>query len=336
MAANTVSNYVELETHLISRRCVLIIVYVCRELAASTDEERQELREHRIYDDRYTFRLLQEASKICGEAKLITKISNNSSMRSTTGVSKTELQEGFGKRFFLWCCEYGYDRTLQVLGATVREFLSNLDALHDHLASNLFPGMRAPSFRCTDGLSGEILLHYYSCRRGLQHIVIGIIKAVCYQLHNTIVDMEVVQEIDDTHDHVIFVIRELGEAQNDTEPDSTKRYRMQTFKPDFSYIEKVSWSPVPPMHFCQIFPFHIMFDEQQRICQMGTLLFHVVRTYNINVEHAKLGDVFVVERPHGITLNFSDIKSHVNMVFILNCKKCSPTEPLRLKGQMML
>lgn len=52
--------------------------------------------------------------------------------------------------------------------------LQNLDALHDHLGT-LYPGMRAPSFRCTEK-DGSLLLHYYSERPGLEHIVIGIVK----------------------------------------------------------------------------------------------------------------------------------------------------------------
>jgi len=54
--------------------------------------------------------------------------------------------------------------------------LQNLDALHDHLGT-LYPGMRAPSFRCTERPEdGALILHYYSDRPGLEHIVIGIVK----------------------------------------------------------------------------------------------------------------------------------------------------------------
>lgn len=35
--------------------------------------------------------------------------------------------------------------------------------------------MRAPSFRCTEN-NGSLILHYYSERPGLEHIVIGIVK----------------------------------------------------------------------------------------------------------------------------------------------------------------
>lgn len=36
--------------------------------------------------------------------------------------------------------------------------------------------MRAPSFRCTEEPDGSLILHYYSERAGLEHIVIGIVK----------------------------------------------------------------------------------------------------------------------------------------------------------------
>lgn len=56
--------------------------------------------------------------------------------------------------------------------------LQNLDALHDHLGT-LYPGMRAPSFRCTERPEdGALILHYYSDRPGLEHIVIGIVKVL--------------------------------------------------------------------------------------------------------------------------------------------------------------
>ncbi len=56
--------------------------------------------------------------------------------------------------------------------------LQNLDALHDHLAT-IYPGMRAPSFRCTvRPEDGALILHYYSDRPGLESIVIGIVKVL--------------------------------------------------------------------------------------------------------------------------------------------------------------
>lgn len=74
---------------------------------------------------------------------------------------------------------------------SLSSLLQNLDALHDHLAT-IYPGMRAPSFRCTDAEKGKgLILHYYSEREGLQDIVIGIIKTVAQQIHGTEIDMKV-------------------------------------------------------------------------------------------------------------------------------------------------
>lgn len=91
-------------------------------------------------------------------------------------IPANTILELFGKTFFEFCQDSGYDKILQVLGATPRDFLQNLDALHDHLGT-LYPGMKAPSFRCTERPEdGALVLHYYSDRPGLEHIVIGIVK----------------------------------------------------------------------------------------------------------------------------------------------------------------
>ena len=91
-------------------------------------------------------------------------------------IPANQILELFGRMFFEFCQESGYDKILKVLGPTPRDFLQNLDALHDHLAT-IYPGMRAPSFRCTEREEdGALILHYYSEREGLEHIVIGIVK----------------------------------------------------------------------------------------------------------------------------------------------------------------
>ena len=100
-----------------------------------------------------------------------------------SGVPATKILEMFGETFFDFCEESGYDRILHVLGGKLSEFLCNLDALHDHLGS-IYPGMRAPSFRVTNR-DGAIILHYYSVRDGLEHIVLGIVKTVARKLLKT-------------------------------------------------------------------------------------------------------------------------------------------------------
>ncbi|XP_037921995.1 guanylate cyclase soluble subunit beta-1 isoform X2 [Hermetia illucens] len=125
-----------------------------------------------IYDDEITYNLIGAAVEILN-------------------IPADSILELFGKTFFEFCQDSGFDKILQVLGATPRDFLQNLDALHDHLGT-LYPGMRAPSFRCTEK-DGSLILHYYSERPGLEHIVIGIVKAVASKLHGVEVNIEIIK-----------------------------------------------------------------------------------------------------------------------------------------------
>nr|XP_029707897.1 guanylate cyclase soluble subunit beta-1-like isoform X2 [Aedes albopictus] len=125
-----------------------------------------------IYEDDITYNLIEAAVDILN-------------------IPAGDILELFGKTFFEFCQDSGYDKILQVLGATPRDFLQNLDALHDHLGT-LYPGMRAPSFRCTE-TDGQLVLHYYSERPGLEHIVIGIVKAVASKLHGVDVEIKIIR-----------------------------------------------------------------------------------------------------------------------------------------------
>lgn len=118
-----------------------------------------------VYEDAKTYDLVGAASKVLN-------------------LPAADILQYFGKMFFEFCQESGYDKILQVLGGTTRDFLQNLDALHDHLAT-IYPGMRAPSFRCTERQEdGALILHYYSERDGLEPIVIGIVKEVAHNFTN--------------------------------------------------------------------------------------------------------------------------------------------------------
>ena len=60
------------------------------------------------------------------------------------------------------------------------------NAIHFILLQSIYPGMRAPSFCCTERPEdGATILHYYSEREGLEPIVCGIVKAVSKKLHDS-------------------------------------------------------------------------------------------------------------------------------------------------------
>ncbi|XKL66635.1 hypothetical protein PGB90_010055 [Kerria lacca] len=260
-----------------------------------------------IYDDEMTYNIVSAAVQVLN-------------------IPANAILELFGKMFFEFCQDSGYDKILQVLGATPRDFLQNLDALHDHLGT-LYPGMRAPSFRCTERPEDKaLLLHYYSDRPGLEYIVIGIVKAVASKLHGTEVEVEIIKTKKEC-DHVQFLITERSNQK-------------QELNQKIAEVEILSFeAKISPYTFCKVFPFHLMFDRRLNILQTGSAIARVVPTATL--PFCKLTDILDPVRPH-LDLTFDNILAHINTVYVLRTKlgimKSQANEEfatLRLKGQML-
>ena len=242
------------------------------------------------------------------------------------GLDADSILEMFGEQFLLWCQESGYAKTLQLLGRSLKEFLTDLDALHDHL-SIIYEGMHAPSFRCTEQ-DGKLHLHYYS-ERGFVSIVIGIVKCVGRELYGTEVDVSVVSKKDDNHDHTIFSIIEIGSC-------NTNFSRDMNFAP--VNTSPLSWRPdlqlVPPKTFCSAFPFHIIFNRALDILQVGLSL-EVLLTQIDSDPDKNLLAFFKLERPR-FHLSFEAILDHINTIYVL-CLigQTSQEDEMRLMGQMI-
>ncbi|ELK15231.1 Guanylate cyclase soluble subunit beta-2 [Pteropus alecto] len=151
-----------------------------------------------VYDDLITIKLVQEACKVLG-------------------VSMEAILKLFGEYFFKFCKKSGYDRMLRTLGGNLTEFIENLDALHSYLALS-YKEMNAPSFRLERGADRKILLHYYSDRSGLCHIVPGIIEAVAKDFFNIDVAMNILDMNQETErtgkkEHVVFLIVQKSHRQ---------------------------------------------------------------------------------------------------------------------------
>uniref|UniRef100_A0A8C0P0F0 guanylate cyclase n=1 Tax=Canis lupus familiaris TaxID=9615 RepID=A0A8C0P0F0_CANLF len=128
----------------------------------------------------------------------------------SAGVSTEAILKLFGEHFFKFCKMSGYDRMLRTLGGDLPEFIENLDALHSYLALS-YQEMNAPSFRVERGADGRMLLHYYSDRSGLCHIVPGIIEAVAKDFFDIEVTMDIVhmnreEERTGKKEHVVFLV----------------------------------------------------------------------------------------------------------------------------------
>ncbi|XP_054754630.1 guanylate cyclase soluble subunit beta-1-like [Lytechinus pictus] len=263
-----------------------------------------------VYDDVLSYDLVGAAVKVLG-------------------ISANDLLEAFGRMFFEFCVESGYDNILNVLGSTTRHFLQNLDALHDHLAS-IYPGMRAPSFRCsTRDSDGALVLHYYSERPGLEHIVIGLVRSVAKTLHGSEVHVEIIKNKGEDCDHVQFAIIEKKQTAK-IEEQAQQNLLGLTKEPQIS-----------PSTLCRILPFHIMFNDDLRVQQAGNSIQRIVPT--INNPNCRMTDLFHIVRPH-MDFTFKSILSHANTIYVLqtNPGVVNSTNPrngsipaLKLKGQML-
>ncbi|XP_060545049.1 guanylate cyclase soluble subunit beta-2-like [Pantherophis guttatus] len=148
-----------------------------------------------VYDDSLTVKLLKEA---CNMLKM----------------PEEAVLKLFGQHFFNFCKASGYDKMLRTLGGNLMEFIENLDSLHSYLALS-YQEMNAPSFR-VERKDGIMLLHYYSDRKGLCHIVPGIIEAVARDFFDCEVSLEILeQNIEEERtgkkEHVVFFILQTNE-----------------------------------------------------------------------------------------------------------------------------
>ncbi|XP_053529784.1 guanylate cyclase soluble subunit beta-2-like [Ictalurus punctatus] len=146
---------------------------------------------YEVYEDDITMRLVAEACKLLD-------------------VEASAVLRQFGEYFFEFCKRSGYDHMLRTLGGNLFEFIENLDALHGYL-SHSYKEMNAPSFRVEKNCDGTMLLHYYSDRSGLCHIVPGIIGAVAKDFFNSQIDMKIVNQMEEVErtgkkEHVVFLI----------------------------------------------------------------------------------------------------------------------------------
>ncbi len=87
------------------------------------------------------------------------------------------ILEAFGEHWVLYTAAEGYGPMLDASGATLREFLMNLDALHARVALTLSE-LRPPRFRLVDIDHNTMLLEYRSTRQGLAPMVIGLLRGL--------------------------------------------------------------------------------------------------------------------------------------------------------------
>nr|XP_033958096.1 LOW QUALITY PROTEIN: guanylate cyclase soluble subunit beta-2-like [Pseudochaenichthys georgianus] len=290
-----------------------------------------------VYDDVLTVSLVQEAS-------------------SLLDVSAEVLLKLFGEHFFAFCKKAGYDTMLRTLGGNLTEFIGNLDSLHSYLALS-YEKMNAPSFRVEMTDDGKMLLHYYSDRKGLYHIVPGIMEAVAKDIFDSEVTMTIVNQSEEDErtgkkEHVVFLVKQTnhvnhrgkalpGTMMERCVPLAGEQHRLDltravvpsdqgsllsTFSP--RYPNKL-W--VDEKAFCNTFPFHIVFDENLKVRQTGVNIQKFLP--GLHARDLTLDQHFTIIHPQ-VTFTIESIRKFVNSQFVLKSNKDKHSS-LKLRGQML-
>jgi Haem-NO-binding/Heme NO binding associated len=135
---------------------------------------------HELFSDESTVALVVAASEVLG-------------------IPVDGILEAFGVYFMEFTRAEGFENLLNCQGSTLRTWLSNINALHDHLESSFPKGFIKPVFWCEDDaeVEGSIVLHYFS-RRGnlLVPIVHGLVKEVARFHFNIAITMAQLQKQD--------------------------------------------------------------------------------------------------------------------------------------------
>uniref|UniRef100_A0A8C1VXV5 guanylate cyclase n=1 Tax=Cyprinus carpio TaxID=7962 RepID=A0A8C1VXV5_CYPCA len=266
---------------------------------------------YEVYTDNITMQLVTEACKMLRKQSVV-------------------LGQ-FGEYFFEFCKRAGYDHMLRTLGGNLFEFMENLDALHGFLSLS-YKEMNAPSFRVEKNNDGTLLLHYYSDRRGLCHIVPGIIGAVAKDFFNSEIKMEIVNQIEEVErmgkkEHIVFLITQ------------SPAFLDKVFR------NLVAFEPVYPDNlcidlktFCNAFPFHIVFDEELQVRQAGVTIQRIVP--GLQSRCGQLDQYFNIQHPQ-VTFNICSIRKFINSHFVLRTRRdrmpmaWRERPMLELRGQML-
>ncbi|XP_065097208.1 guanylate cyclase soluble subunit beta-2 [Paramisgurnus dabryanus] len=247
---------------------------------------------YEIYDDVITLRLVQEACKMLD-------------------VSSEVVLKLFGGYFFSFCKMSGYDTMLRTLGGNLVEFIENLDALHSYLALS-YEAMNAPSFRVERLNDGRILLHYYSDRKGLYHIVPGIIEAVAKDFFDSEVTMTILNQSEEDErtgkkEHVVFhmvqkdkvsrrkkdqKLKESDEVDRKVQEDAMKKMKARYANLQMCPRKRSPWEIVRSIvmlgqgnlrnSFTPSYP-NRLWIEEQAFC--NAFPFHIVFDQDLVVKH---------------------------------------------------
>ncbi|KAM8870309.1 soluble guanylate cyclase 88E-like [Spinachia spinachia] len=238
---------------------------------------------HQMYNDNLILRLAKAAGEVLGK-------------------THDELMYAFGVYMVKRIGNYGYERILKVLGRNVRDFINELDNLHEYFRFS-FPKVQPPSFCVEEECETSLTLHYRSTRKGFTQFVKGQLSQVGRQFYNTDIEVEILSK--EETEKMTYVVYKMNFD------NAAFKHRMPQQRTAPGY-EKL---PMKRGIFFVMFPFSVIFRRDMTMYRIGDGLKEVFS----DLQGKKVDEEFTLIRPM-LEFSWENIYTHLNNVFELLSK----------------
>ena len=120
-------------------------------------------------------------------------------------ISAEDFLMQFGEFWVSYAANSDYGEIFDISGNTFVELLQNLNDLHTRVG-NIMHQLDPPSFKCTDIRKNSLQLHYYSNRKGLAPMVVGLLKGLATRFKTEIEITHLASSVEGA-DHDKFLIK---------------------------------------------------------------------------------------------------------------------------------
>ena len=95
------------------------------------------------------------------------------------GLSQRQIYKRLGEYFVFYTIKEGYENLILGQGATLMDWMNNINAIHQHMQDTFPKKMTMPEFWCEPNKKGSLTLFYYSSRGSyLAPFTLGIVTEV--------------------------------------------------------------------------------------------------------------------------------------------------------------